>query len=144
MTTLDFTARFVECVDESIAYVARYNLQKSVELVDRIELLISNIRLFPESYRSRDYLPEFLRKSAESLSGKPVPPARIWTGIAIVIVTGFLAGSLLYAGVRNALISIGRNPLGKKGIIRGLMQVVIISLIIFITGLFGVYLLVKL
>ena len=70
MTTLDFTARFVECVDESIAYVARYNLQKSVELVDRIELLISNIRQFPESYRSRDYLPAFLRRCSFRISAR--------------------------------------------------------------------------
>lgn len=98
----------------------------------------------PTLQADNNFLPSFLQKSAESLAGKPVPPARIYAGIAIVLVTGFLAGSLLYAGVRNAIISIGRNPLGKKGIIRGLMQVVIISLIIFITGLFGVYLLVKL
>jgi hypothetical protein len=51
---------------------------------------------------------------------------------------------ILYSGVRNTLISIGRNPLSKKTIYKGLIQIILMGLIIFITGLFGVYLLLKL
>ena len=55
-----------------------------------------------------------------------------------------IAGSLIYSAVRSSLIAIGRNPLSKKSIIRGLFQVVIIGLMVFLSGIFGVYLLLRL
>lgn len=51
---------------------------------------------------------------------------------------------LLYAGVRNAIISIGRNPMSRKSIVKALIQVILTSLLILIIGLFAVYLLLKL
>jgi hypothetical protein len=46
--------------------------------------------------------------------------------------------------VRSSMIALGRNPLSRKSILRGMFQVIITSIIIFICGLFGVYLLLKL
>ncbi len=89
-------------------------------------------------------VPEFLRKASETVAGKPVNATRIYLAVFVFIVSTIAAGSLLYAGVRNGLISIGRNPLSKKMIIRGMFQVILTGLIIFITGVFGVYLLLKL
>jgi hypothetical protein len=89
-------------------------------------------------------VPEFLRKASEAVAGKPVNATRIYLSVFVFIVSTIAAGSLLYAGVRNGLISIGRNPLSKKTIIRGMFQVILTGLIIFITGVFGVYLLLKL
>lgn len=89
-------------------------------------------------------VPEFLRKATEAIAGKPVPTIRIYLAIFIFLSSVIVSGSLMYAGIRNGLISIGRNPLGKKTIIRGMFQVIITGLIIFILGIFGVYLLLKL
>jgi hypothetical protein len=89
-------------------------------------------------------VPEFLRKASEAVAGKPVNATRIYLSVFVFVVSTIAAGSLLYAGVRNGLISIGRNPLSKKTIIRGMFQVILTGLIIFITGVFGVYLLLKL
>lgn len=89
-------------------------------------------------------VPDFLRKTTEAIAGKPVPAIRIYLGLLIFVISTIVAGSLLYSGVRSAIISIGRNPLSKKSIIRGLIQVIITGLIIFILGIFGVYLLLKL
>ncbi len=89
-------------------------------------------------------VPEFLRKASEAVAGKPVNATRIYLGVFVFVVCTIAAGSLLYAGVRNGLISIGRNPLSKKTIVRGMFQVILTGLIIFITGVFGVYLLLKL
>jgi hypothetical protein len=91
-----------------------------------------------------NFLPKFLQKTAEGIAGKPVNMTRVYVSLGILIITGLIAGSLLYGGVRSSIISIGRNPLSKKSIIRGLFQVVIVSLIIFLTGIFAVYLLLKL
>jgi hypothetical protein len=89
-------------------------------------------------------VPEFLRKATEAIAGKPVAATRIYLAVFVFAISTITAGSLLYAGVRNGLISIGRNPLSKKTIIRGMFQVILTGLIIFIIGLFGVYLLLKL
>ena len=88
-------------------------------------------------------VPEFLKKVTEAIAGKPVNAVRVYTGLFVFIVSTLIAGILMYGGVRSAIISIGRNPLGKKSIMRGMFQVIITGLIVFISGLFGVYLLLR-
>ncbi len=89
-------------------------------------------------------LPGFLKKASESIANKRVSTVRVYLSLAIIFASMAIAGSMLYAGVRSSMISIGRNPLSKQSIIRSLMQVVITSFIIFIIGIFGVYLLLRL
>jgi hypothetical protein len=89
-------------------------------------------------------LPEFLEKAAETIADKPVSPVRVYIGIFILLCAAGIAGSLLYSGTRSSMISIGRNPLSKKSISKSLMQIIISSIIIFLIGLFGVYLLLRL
>lgn len=89
-------------------------------------------------------VPEFLRKTTEAIAGKPVDAIRIYIGILVFGITTFVAASLLYGGVRSGIISIGRNPLSKKSIVRGMLQVVITGLIVFVSGVFGVYLILRL
>lgn len=89
-------------------------------------------------------VPAFFKKAGEIISGKPVSTVRLYISIIILIITVFVTGSLLYGGVRSSLVAIGRNPLAKKSIGRGLVQVIILGLIIFVLGLFSVYLLLKL
>lgn len=89
-------------------------------------------------------VPEFLRKTTEAIAGKPVDAIRIYIGILVFGITTFVASSLLYGGVRSGIISIGRNPLSKKSIVRGMLQVVITGLIVFVSGIFGVYLILRL
>lgn len=89
-------------------------------------------------------LPRALQRAAEAVAGKPVNAIRVYVGILIFGITTLVAASLLYGGVRSALISIGRNPLSKKSIIRSMLQVIITGLIVFITGVFGVYLILRL
>ncbi len=89
-------------------------------------------------------VPAVLKKAGEVISGKPVSTVRLYISIIILLVTVFVTGSLLYGGVRSSLVAIGRNPLAKKSIGRGLVQVIVLGLIIFVLGLFSVYLLLKL
>lgn len=89
-------------------------------------------------------LPGFLRRASQLIADKPVSSARVYLGMAILIVSAVLAGSMLYAGIRSGLVAIGRNPLARKTISRNIAQVIITSLIIFIIGIFAVYLLLKL
>lgn len=89
-------------------------------------------------------VPAFLRKSGENIAGKPVSTVRLYVSLAILLITLFMTGSLLYGGVRSSMVSIGRNPLAKKSILRGLIQVVVLGLIVFVIGLIAIYLLLKL
>lgn len=89
-------------------------------------------------------VPAVLKKAGEVISGKPVSSVRLYVSLAILLVTVFVTGSLLYGGVRSSLVAIGRNPLAKKSIVRGLIQVIVLGLITFVLGLFSVYLLLKL
>ncbi|HET6924571.1 MAG TPA: hypothetical protein VFH39_01960 [Candidatus Saccharimonadales bacterium] len=88
-------------------------------------------------------LPEFLQRASEAIAGKPVNAVRVYVGLIIFIISTVIAGSLLYGGVRSAIISIGRNPLSRKSIIRGMLQVILTGIIIFISGILAVYLLLR-
>ncbi len=89
-------------------------------------------------------LPGFLKRASEAIAQKTVSPLRVYISIAILVASVAIAGSMLYAGVRSSMISIGRNPLSKQSITKSLFQVIITSFIVFIIGIFGVYLLLKL
>ncbi len=89
-------------------------------------------------------LPDALRRASELIAGKAVPAIRVYISLVVLIITSIIAGSLIYSAVRSSLIAVGRNPLSKKSIIRGLFQVVLIGLMVFLSGVFGVYLLLKL
>lgn len=88
-------------------------------------------------------IPELLRKASETLAGKPVNATRAYIGLIVFVITTIVAMSLLYGGVRSAITSIGRNPLSRKSILRGMVQVILTGLIVFITGTFGVYLILR-
>lgn len=93
---------------------------------------------------SQPNVPQFLLKAASSIAGKPVSVGRIYTAVVVFIVSTIASSVLMYGGVRSGIISIGRNPLSKKSIVRGMIQVILVGLTIFISGVFGVYLLLKL
>ena len=89
-------------------------------------------------------LPEALQKSAELIADKPVNATKVYISLFIIIVTSAIAGSIIYSAVRGGMVSIGRNPLGKNAIMRGLLQVVLVGILILLSGFFGVYLILKL
>jgi hypothetical protein len=98
----------------------------------------------PLESKATDYVPSFLAKTATAISNKPVSAARIYLGMLTLLVTAIVTANMLYSGVRSGMQAIGRNPLSKKSIIRSLVQTVIAGLIIFVVGIFAVYLLLKL
>lgn len=89
-------------------------------------------------------LPGVFRRVSVGIANKPVSIERVYLGLAVLLVSAFIAGSLLYSGVRATVVAIGRNPLAKRSIMRAMLQAVLTSLIVFIIGLFAVYLVLKL
>ncbi len=89
-------------------------------------------------------LPPFLQSASTAIAGKSVSAARVYLAMALLLISGIIGGSLLYGGAKSSITAIGRNPLSKRSILIGLLKVALISFGIFIGGLFGVYLLLKL
>jgi hypothetical protein len=89
-------------------------------------------------------VPGFLRKASQAIADKPVSKVRIYMSLVVLLLTVVIVGSFLYGSGRSSLKAIGRNPLARRSIVRGMFQVTLIGLIIFVIGLFAVYLILKL
>lgn len=103
-----------------------------------------NVTSNPNLGKGTGDLPGFLQVASSSIANKSVSAPRVYLSLGVLVLTAFISGSLLYSGVRNGVVSIGRNPLARRSIVRGVMQIVLVSVIVFIIGLFGVYLLLRL
>ncbi len=90
------------------------------------------------------YVPEPLKRAANAIAGHTVSTARIWAAAIVFIAAAVIAVILLVVGVRTGMTAIGRNPLSRHSILFGLFQVIGMAVMIFIVGLFGVYLLLRL
>jgi len=107
-----------------------------------VDVSIAHNPLYQPS--TKDAVLQTLQRIAQSVAHKPVSLTHIYMSIAILLASVGIASTMLVTGVRTSLASVGRNPLARSPIIRGLMQVTFTSLVIFLVGVFGVYLLLKL
>ncbi|MFA5003713.1 MAG: hypothetical protein WC498_00325 [Candidatus Saccharimonadales bacterium] len=89
-------------------------------------------------------VPGFLSKASQAIVDKPVSAPRLYVSLVVLVLTVFIVGSFLYGGVRSGVTAIGRNPLARQSITKGLVQVILLGSIIFVIGLFAVYLILKL
>ena len=103
-----------------------------------------DIRSNPNDESTKVKAPDFLERLGKQIAEKEVSPIRIYLSMAITAVSIIAAIVIIYSGVRNGVISIGRNPMSKKSIFRALFEIILTSILILIIGLFAVYLLLKL
>jgi hypothetical protein len=103
-----------------------------------------DIKKNPNDKSTKSDLPEFLQRIGQAIAEKEVSPVRIYLSLGITLISILAAIAILYSGVRNGVISIGRNPMSKKSIFRALLEVILTSILILIIGLFAVYLLLRL
>ena len=103
-----------------------------------------DIKHNPNDKTTKVKVPDFLERIGEAVAEKTVSPIRIYLSLAITVISVIAAVVILYSGIRNGVISIGRNPMSKKSIFRALLQIIFTSLLILVIGLFAVYLLLKL
>lgn len=103
-----------------------------------------NIQSNPNETSTKAKVPEVLERIGQAIAEKEVSPIRIYISLAITAVTLIATIAVLYSGVRNSIISIGRNPMSKKSIFRALLEIILTSFLILIIGLFAVYLLLRL
>lgn len=103
-----------------------------------------DIRQNPNIISTEANLPDVLQRVGQQIAEKEVNPIRIYLSLAIAVISVIAAIVMLYAGIRNAVISIGRNPMSRRSIFRALLEVVLTALLILIIGVFAVYLLLRL
>lgn len=103
-----------------------------------------NIQRNPNEKSTKVKVPEPLERLGQAIAEKEVSPLRIYLSLGITAISIIAAIVILYSGVRNSVISIGRNPMSKKSILRALLEIILTSLLILIIGLFAVYLLLRL
>lgn len=89
------------------------------------------------------FVPGFLKTVGQAVAGKPVTAQRIYLSLIFLIAAVSLATTLLWASVRGGMIAMGRNPLNRGHILNSMFKVVTAAVMIFLIGLFGVYLLLR-
>ncbi|HEX3082529.1 MAG TPA: hypothetical protein VHQ86_04710 [Candidatus Saccharimonadia bacterium] len=88
-------------------------------------------------------IPNWLQNLSNTLAGKAVSPVRIIVAGLILIVAVVSISVLLYAAVRNSIISIGRNPLSRTGVLQGLLTVGFVAVIILAITAVAMYLVIS-
>jgi hypothetical protein len=89
------------------------------------------------------FVPGFLKTVGQAIAGKPVSAQRIYLSLIFLIAAVALATVLLWASVRGGMIAMGRNPLNRGHILNSMFKVVSAAVMVFLIGLFGVYLLLR-
>ncbi len=108
-----------------------------------VDISVAHNPLYQKQATTPSGVPSFLARAAQAVTNKPLGAARIYAGLVVLLVSVLVAGGLLVAGVRSSMTAIGRNPLARHSIMRGLTQVILLALIIVSAGLVAVYLLLK-
>jgi hypothetical protein len=87
--------------------------------------------------------PVLLNQISTAIVGKAVSATRLYLASIVLIIGLIVAGSVLYAGVRGSIISIGRNPLSRRSILRSMVGVALTSIVLFLVSIMSVYLLLR-
>lgn len=98
----------------------------------------------PLFQKTPNNLPGFLSRAASTVADGPVSSVRVYISAVVLLIVLIVTATMFYSSVRNGIVAVGRNPLAKRAIGRSLLQTIIGALIIFIAGLLGVYLILKL
>lgn len=103
-----------------------------------------DLRLAPNpKYVRNNSLPGVVTSTANAVANKTVSLIQIYLSMALLTLTFFVVGVIFYGAVRSSIISIGRNPLSKNSVIKGLLKVLILGLLILGAGLTASYLVLK-
>ncbi len=106
-----------------------------------IGVVQADINLSPNPlFQTNNKIPSFLSKLANGVANKEVAPVRVYLSLVILLSVIAITGFMFYGAAHGGLSAIGRNPLAKKAIGRGLLQTIILGLIILAAGIFGAYL----
>jgi hypothetical protein len=101
-----------------------------------------NVQLAPNPLylKNSNSILVFLTRAEYNITNKQVGSTRTYLSAFVLLVTIIVSGVLLYSGTRNSMIAIGRNPLAKSAISKGLIKTIIAGITVFTIGVAIVYL----
>lgn len=82
-------------------------------------------------------------QTADGLAGKPVKVYALVIAALFVLVGGFISTFLITSSGYASMISVGRNPLSERKILRALIRLLAIAVGIFVSGLVLAYITIK-
>ncbi|HUC95582.1 MAG TPA: hypothetical protein VMR76_01315, partial [Candidatus Saccharimonadia bacterium] len=133
--------------NSSADYIGSSSLQLSKGLTKTVHFGLVKANIFiarnPELPLANNNLSGVLQQIGKNVTGKVVSPWKIYMSVLILVAIFIIVGTMLYGAVKTSLASIGRNPLSKRVVTKGFIQIIFSSVIILISGVFGVYLLLK-
>lgn len=98
----------------------------------------------PKKEVSTVSIPTAIQKAANALIGRPVSTIAIVASFVLLILAFVIAGFLINGSVRGSFVAIGRNPLTKSVVIRGLLLTFGIAFAIIGAGLLAAFVLLHL
>lgn len=81
-----------------------------------------------------------LERIGETIVKREVSSAQVVIALFILTLLVIVEGGVIYGAISSSMISLGRNPLAKKTIMRGLIQISGLVVLVLIVGLGAVYL----
>lgn len=118
----------------------KYGKNKDIKIV-RIAVDINVLDLKINSGNNSDVV-NGLQTVASSAAGKQVSTVRAVIAFVVLLLALALSVIVLYSGVSSSIRSIGRNPLSKRYVIQGLIQVIFAVFIIMIAAFSVVYIII--
>lgn len=115
---------------------------KSQVSIGQIPVMI-NLSTYTSTAGKQNYVvPNWLQNLSNTVAGKDVSPIRVIIAGMILLAALASVTVLLYSAVRNSIISIGRNPLSRSSVLRGLLEVVGVAAIIMAVAAGAMYIVV--
>ena len=85
-------------------------------------------------------MPAFLSDITKVATNNNVSATRAYLSLLILLAGIILTITIVYASIKNGLISLGRNPLAKKSITSGIIRIAALAILIFAISLGAAYL----
>lgn len=133
----DFTATSSGTISESV----KTSTGQRTVVVGTIPVQLAVSYYIPPAVSTA--IPQSIENLARVLAGREVSPVRIVLSFILFMVGILLTVVITYGAIRISLESLGRNPLARTAINRGLLKILVISTAILLLTFGSVYLVIK-
>jgi hypothetical protein len=126
--------------------ISTVDLKDSINKTTKVAIGRISVAVQPASnplIQNTTSLPSFVARAANGVANKQVSSIRLYAGIAILLGTLYITGSVLYSGVKSGILAVGRNPLAKNAIGRSLFKTIFSGIAIFFVGLSAIYITIR-
>jgi hypothetical protein len=84
-----------------------------------------------------------LERLGQTIVHRQVNQLQAFVALAILVLLIVVDGSIAYAAINSSILSIGRNPLAKRTVFRGLLQASGLVLMVLLVGLAAIYMVLR-